>query len=133
MLKEIIEPVGGRIEIRDVILGDDTMSVLEIWGAEYQENNCCLVRPDALPLLKQVSERERSGMCCVGEVTGDGNCIVYDRNDNTTPVNLPLDKVLGKLPPKTFVSDHKDLIPAADESDVMQALLSRTGHAATGC
>ena len=36
MLKEIMDPVGGKIEIRDIVCGDDTMSVLELWGAEYQ-------------------------------------------------------------------------------------------------
>ena len=36
VLKEIMDPVGGKIEIRDIVCGDDTMSVLELWGAEYQ-------------------------------------------------------------------------------------------------
>lgn len=44
VLKEIVDPVGGRIEIRDVLCGDTTMSVLELWGAEYQENDALLLR-----------------------------------------------------------------------------------------
>ena len=35
--------------------------------------------------------------------------------------------MLGKLPPKTFHSNHSDLVPAADPPEVMRALLSRTG------
>ena len=42
-LKEILDPVGGKIDIRKIVLGDPSMSVLEIWGAEYQESNCALV------------------------------------------------------------------------------------------
>ncbi|EKX40946.1 hypothetical protein GUITHDRAFT_159919 [Guillardia theta CCMP2712] len=125
--KEIIEPVGGKINIRDVVVGDNTMSVLEIWGAEYQENNCALVRAESMPTIEKICERERSGWCCVGEVTGDGRCVVVDSQDGSTPVDLPLEKVLGKLPPKTFVSNHSDIIPAADPPSVMQALLSRSG------
>ena len=35
-VKEIIYPLGATIDVRAISLGDDTMSVLEIWGAEYQ-------------------------------------------------------------------------------------------------
>ena len=127
VLKEIMEPVGGKIDLRDIVLGDDTMSVLEIWGAEYQENNCALIRAEDVPVIKRVAERERSGYCVVGTITGDGRVIVHDAKDNTIPVDLPLDKVLGKLPPKTFHSNHADLTPAADAPEVMKALLARTG------
>lgn len=37
VLKEIGEPAGARIEVRKILLGDESLSVLEIWGAEYQE------------------------------------------------------------------------------------------------
>jgi len=131
VLKEILDPVGGRIEIREVILGDPTMSVLEIWGAEYQESNCCLVRAEALPLLKQVSDRERSQVCCVGTITGDGYCTVVDSRDGSTPVKLPLAQVLGKLPPKTFHSNHSDIKPAADSPAVIRELFCRPGDAVT--
>ena len=35
-MKEIIYPLGAEIDVRAVRLGDATLSVLEIWGAEYQ-------------------------------------------------------------------------------------------------
>jgi len=126
VLKEILDPMGGKIEIRNIVLGDPTMSVLEIWGAEYQENNCLLVRNDDVPLLQAVAKRERSHVCCVGTITGDGYCTVFDSKDNTTPVHLPLAQVLGKLPPKTFHSNHADLRLVADSSTLMQDLLARS-------
>jgi len=58
VLTELVEPVGGRIEIRNVAVGDKTMSVLEIWGAEYQERSALLIRPDRLPELLAVCRRE---------------------------------------------------------------------------
>ncbi len=36
MLKEIVAPAGAVIEIRDMLVGDATLSVLELWGAEFQ-------------------------------------------------------------------------------------------------
>ncbi len=45
ILKELVEPVGASYDIRNVNIGDETLSVLEIWGAEYQENNGLLIRP----------------------------------------------------------------------------------------
>jgi phosphoribosylformylglycinamidine synthase len=32
VLKEIVEPAGALYDIRKVLVGDDTLSVLEIWG-----------------------------------------------------------------------------------------------------
>jgi phosphoribosylformylglycinamidine synthase len=42
VLKEIVDPAGAKYDIRNIIVGDETMSVLEIWGSEYQEvsSNC---------------------------------------------------------------------------------------------
>lgn len=37
MLKEIVDPLGAKIEVDKFVVGDPTLSVLEIWGAEYQE------------------------------------------------------------------------------------------------
>jgi len=39
VLKEIVEPQGAKMDIRKFKVGDETLSVLEIWGAEYQEND----------------------------------------------------------------------------------------------
>uniref|UniRef100_H3AIW6 phosphoribosylformylglycinamidine synthase n=1 Tax=Latimeria chalumnae TaxID=7897 RepID=H3AIW6_LATCH len=63
-------------------LGDPTLSVLEIWGAEYQESNALLLRREAAHFLKAACEREKCPVDFVGEVTGDGknNIILYHKN-----------------------------------------------------
>ena len=58
-VKEIIYPLGAEIDVREIKLGDETMSVLEIWGAEYQENDALLIKPEARPVLESICERER--------------------------------------------------------------------------
>jgi phosphoribosylformylglycinamidine synthase len=91
-----------------VYLGDETLSVMEIWGAEYQENNALLIRPADKEIFEEIAKRENCPIRILGTVTGDGRVVVEDSKDGTTPVDLPLDLVLGKMPQKTFVDNHID-------------------------
>ena len=102
VLKEIVEPAGARLEIREIPVGDDSLSVLEIWGAEYQENDALLLRPADETAFRALCERERVPVSFVGRVTGDGRVILHDAENDATPVDLVLDHVLGEVPQKTF-------------------------------
>jgi len=104
VLTELMEPVGGKVDIRKITVGDQTMSVLEIWVAEYQEGYGLLVRPENLDVFKSICGRERVNCEALGEITGDGNVVVLDSVDNATPVNLSLKDILGELPRKRFES-----------------------------
>lgn len=106
VLKELVAPAGAKIEIRDILLGDETLSVLEIWGAEYQENNALLIKPGSSEIFKSLCEREKVPYSIVGIITGDGRIIVHDNIDDTTPVALDLSKVLAEMPRKTFNIDR---------------------------
>ena len=44
-------------------LGDPTLSLLEIWGAEYQESDAMLVADKDVPLVQKIAERERVKVC----------------------------------------------------------------------
>ena len=102
VLKEIVEPAGAKINVRAVPVGDDTLSVMEIWGAEYQENDALLIRPEHRDLFQRLCDREKVPTAFVGEVTGDGRIVLFDEEDGSTPVNMDLDHVLGAMPQKTF-------------------------------
>ncbi len=102
VLTELIEPIGGKVEIRNINLGDKTMSVLEIWGNESQERNALLIEPDKLEIFSEICKRERSDYELLGEVTGDGKIVVHDSKDDSTPVDLELSKILGEMPQKEF-------------------------------
>ena len=82
------------------------MSVLEIWGAEYQENNALLIKPSDKKLFEEIARRENCPIRILGAVTGDGKVVVRDSQNDSTPVDLPLELVLGKMPQKTFVDNH---------------------------
>lgn len=108
VLKELVEKAGGRIELRRITLGDPTLSVLKIWIAEYQERCGFLISPGRIEEFKRICEREKVNCEVLGEVTGDGRFIVHDEKDDSTPVNLNLEKVLGNMPQKTFKDERRE-------------------------
>jgi phosphoribosylformylglycinamidine synthase len=110
VLKEIVEPDGAQINIREIPVGDETLSVMEIWGAEYQENNALLLRPEHADAFRAICTREKVQASFVGRITGDGKIVLFDKLDGSTPVNLELDHVLGKMPRKTFISDRAGIM-----------------------
>ncbi len=120
VLKEIVEPLGARINLHEIQLGDQTLSALEIWGAEYQENDALLVRAEDEDQFRELCRREKVPVSFVGEVTGDGRIVVYDGRSDTTPVDLDLESVLGDMPQKTFVLDRarRDLVPLTLPDDL---------------
>ena len=102
VLTELVDPAGGRIEIRNITLGDKTMSVMEIWGAEYQERTALLLPPDRLEEFQSICAREKVTCEVLGEVTGDGRIVVHDAQNDSTPVDLELAPILTAIPQKTF-------------------------------
>lgn len=102
VLKELVYPEGARIDVRKIPIGDETLSVLEIWGAEYQESNALLIRQERIGDFEGLCKREKVPFAVVGEITGDGHIVLYDERDGSTPVNLDLRKVLGEMPQKRF-------------------------------
>uniref|UniRef100_UPI0037E9C471 phosphoribosylformylglycinamidine synthase isoform X1 n=2 Tax=Semicossyphus pulcher TaxID=241346 RepID=UPI0037E9C471 len=123
VLKELSEPAGAVIYCSRFKKGDPTLSVLELWGAEYQESNALLLRPSDRPFLEQVCRREKCPVDFVGNISGDGKMVLVDdesgsgngENKARCPVDLQLEWVLGKMPQKRFkvqrlTPTHKPLI-----------------------
>jgi phosphoribosylformylglycinamidine synthase len=104
VLKEIVSPAGAQINLREIPLGDTTLSVLEIWGAEYQENDALLLWDEDRAFFERLCGREKVPVAFVGRITGDGKIVLFDEQSDSTPVNLELDRVLGAMPQKTFRS-----------------------------
>ncbi|KAL4565824.1 hypothetical protein LXL04_029930 [Taraxacum kok-saghyz] len=106
VVKEIIYPKGATIDIRAIVVGDHTMSVLEIWGAEYQEQDAILINPKSREILESLCKRERVSMAVLGTIDGQGHVRLIDSqsksNGQIPAVDLELEKVLGDMPQKTF-------------------------------
>ena len=141
VVKEIIYPKGAEIDIRAIVVGDQTMSVLEIWGAEYQEQDAILVKPESRSLLHSICERERVSMAVIGTISGDGRAVLIDSlamehsfSSGLPPpppaVDLELEKVLGDMPQKCFefrrtieVREPLDIAPGTSLLDSLKRVL----------
>jgi phosphoribosylformylglycinamidine synthase len=133
VLTELVDPAGGRIEIRNIQVGDKTMSVLEIWGAEYQERNAFLIRYEHLNEFQSICRREKVNCEVLGNITGEGRIIVNDNWEESdpvrfTPVDLGLKEILSGIPRKKFELDSiprkLDLLQLPDDLSVEDALKS---------
>jgi len=110
VLKEIVEPLGATIDANQFTLGDQTVNVLELWAAEYQESDAILTSntDKCKRLLDCISRREKCNVDVVGQVSDDGqirliNFDDYDRRkEKKYPIDLKLDYVIGSMPRKKF-------------------------------
>ncbi|XP_043644663.1 phosphoribosylformylglycinamidine synthase [Drosophila teissieri] len=118
VLKELVEPgfAGAVIFSKEFQLGDPTITALELWGAEYQENNAILCNADQRELLEKICRRERCPISFVGVVTGDGRVTLLEKpapkdleqalNESSSsavsPFDLELKYVLGDMPKRTY-------------------------------
>ena len=57
------------VDLDKIVLGDKSLSAREIWGAEYQENVCVLIKKENIELLRKICERERIYFMVIGKVT----------------------------------------------------------------
>jgi phosphoribosylformylglycinamidine synthase len=106
---------GARIDLRKVQSDEPSMSPLEIWCNESQERYVLIVPAERLPEFGALCERERCPFAVIGEITSDGVLRVDDPLFGNTPVDVPLETILGKAPRMT--RDVVRLGHAADAFD----------------
>ena len=98
---------GGRIELRDVLSADTGMSPLEIWCNESQERYVLGIQADQLAAFEALCQRERCPYAVVGRSAEGGQLLVDDQHFDNSPVDLPLEVLLGK-PPKMTRSFNRE-------------------------
>ncbi|MFP4146259.1 MAG: phosphoribosylformylglycinamidine synthase [Halorhodospira sp.] len=102
---------GGQIELRTVPIDDPGMSPLEIWCNESQERYVLAVDPERLEEFEALCLRERCPYAVVGETTEARELVVGDGYFDNTPVDLPMELLLGK-PPKMLRDVRRQPAPA---------------------
>ncbi len=110
VLKELVYPCGGIVDINRFEKGDPTMSPLEVWCSEYQEQNGLVVAEKDFPLLEKIAKRENVNVDHVGYINNTGRMQVV-HNSNFI-VDLPLDPLM-KNRKKTLILEttKRDLQP----------------------
>ena len=112
---------GAVFELRAVPLEEHGMSPLQIWCNESQERYVLSILPKDLDKFRAICERERCPFAVVGTATDDGRLQVRDELFGNSPVDLPLNVLLGK-PPKTTRTDETQKQPAQAFSAVQYDL-----------
>ncbi len=89
---------GGRFELRNVPNDEPGMAPHEIWSNESQERYVLAVSAVDFERFKAICERERCPFAVVGEATEEAHLTVTDSHFANTPVDMPLEVLLGKPP-----------------------------------
>lgn len=94
---------GGVFELRNVPNDERSMAPHEIWCNESQERYVLAVSDQQLAQFTEICARERAPFAVVGRATEEEHLTVTDAHfaDNeklATPIDLPLDVLLGKTP-----------------------------------
>ncbi|MFT6808483.1 MAG: phosphoribosylformylglycinamidine synthase [Saprospiraceae bacterium] len=104
-LSELVEEVGGHIDLDKLPLGDPTLSAKEIIGNESQERMGLIISNEDLPVLIRLAERERAPLFVVGEVSLDDRFEITSKSTGARPMDLALSDMFGSSP-KTIMNDE---------------------------
>jgi phosphoribosylformylglycinamidine synthase len=110
---------GALFDLRKVPLEESGLAPKEIWSNESQERYVMAIAPESLPLFSALCERERCPFAVVGTATEERQLRVIDPQHDNTPVDMPMDVLLGK-PPKMHrdVKRQQRTAPALDLTDI---------------
>jgi phosphoribosylformylglycinamidine synthase len=89
---------GAVIDLRAIPCDEPGLSPMEIWCNESQERYVLVVAAADIDRFRALCERERCPVAVIGTLTGDGRLIVRDSLLGGTPVDMPLEVLLGKAP-----------------------------------
>jgi len=103
-LSELVEDVGGHINLDKLPVGDKTLSAKELIGNESQERMGLILSPEDSIILQNIAERERAPYYEVGEVTADHKFIFKSETTGETPMDVNLEDLFGNSP-KTIMKD----------------------------
>ncbi|NRA61229.1 MAG: phosphoribosylformylglycinamidine synthase [Psychrobium sp.] len=105
---------GGKFEIRNVPNDEPGMAPHEIWCNESQERYVMAIPCEKLAQFREICERERAPFAVVGEATLEDHLTVTDSHFGDTPIDMPLEVLLGK-PPKM----SRDVVTQVVKGDVL--------------
>lgn len=110
---------GGRFELRTIPSDDPGMSPMQIWCNESQERYVLAIAADRIEQFAELCERERCPFAVVGEASTERELVVGDGHFDNTPVDMPMEMLLGK-PPKMLrdVKHHPFAKPELALADV---------------
>jgi phosphoribosylformylglycinamidine synthase len=106
---------GAVIDLRAILNDEPGMSPMELWCNESQERYVLVVAAESIDGFAALCARERCPFAVIGTLTDDGRLVVRDPQFAETPVDMPLEVLLGKAPRMT--RDVKRLAPVTQTFD----------------
>ncbi|MBC2607304.1 phosphoribosylformylglycinamidine synthase [Pelagicoccus albus] len=97
---------GGIFDLRKINNDEPGMSPLEIWCNESQERYVMAIPGDRIESFETICQRERCPYAIIGEATDERQLVLNDPHFGNTPIDIPLDVLLGK-PPRMHRSETK--------------------------
>ncbi|MCH2488800.1 MAG: phosphoribosylformylglycinamidine synthase [Flavobacteriales bacterium] len=104
-LSELVEEIGGKIDLDKLPVGDPTLSAKEIIGNESQERMGLVIGDSDIDKLQRVAARERAPMYEVGDVTGDYRFTFESNKTGAKPMDFELADMFGSSP-QTIMKDR---------------------------
>jgi phosphoribosylformylglycinamidine synthase len=106
---------GAVFQLRKVPLEESGLAPKEIWSNESQERYVLAIAPASLAKFASLCERERCPFAVVGTATEERQLKLIDQQEGNSPVDMPMDVLLGK-PPKMLrdVEHVKHAFPPVD-------------------
>jgi phosphoribosylformylglycinamidine synthase len=89
---------GARFDLAKVPVLESGMAPKEIWCNESQERYVLAIAPESLDRFRALCERERCPFSVVGVATEERQLLVVGASSEATPVDMPMDVLLGKPP-----------------------------------
>ena len=105
--------MGAKIYSSKIPIAEENMTPLEIWCNESQERYAIIMNRKDLEIFSAICNRENCPYAIIGSVLKQRELIVFDRDNKTKIINLPMTSLLGKPPIKpikltSFVSKIED-------------------------
>ena len=121
---------GARFDLRAVPLEETGLAPKEIWCNESQERYVMAIAAESLETFKAICQRERCPFAVVGVTTDEKQLVLADEG-NESPVQMPMNVLLGKPPKMTRdVKTVKRQIPALDLTvvELQKAVIDVLAH-----
>lgn len=121
---------GGRFNLRKIPNDEPGMSPLEIWCNESQERYVLAVPAARIDTFQKLCGRERCPYAIVGEATAEKRLVLEDPHFKNTPIDLPLEVLLGK-PPRMHRSEQslrRPLLPLSLSLSLGEAVRRVLAH-----
>jgi len=96
---------GARFELRTIPNDEQRMSPMEVWCNEAQERYVLAIAAESMVMFEAMCARERCPFAVIGEATEEQQLIVGDGYFDNTPIDMPMEVLLGK-PPKMLRDVH---------------------------